>query len=1077
MRRIFTRSVTTVSLIALGTAIAPVAAFAQSVPVTTPPPGTPESSEQDDDPTAAPAEQTDADATAAESAAPLDTGTGDNTIVVTGSRIARPEFSFPNPIQAYTSETIQQAGTTNLTDFLLDSPALRGSTDNQDVAGSNLANATFVGVNLLDLRYLDEVRTLVLVNGRRHIAGYPGISSVDINTIPVDLIDRIDILTGGTSAIYGADGVSGVVNFVLKKNFEGLAVRAQAGMSQRGDAANRFVSAVWGTNFADNRGNVALAYEFNEIDRFSQRKRLNYGRSGPSTRFTTNPAEQAEPGDDPNIPDQVPLTDLLWTDSSPGGAIDVDFDYYPDFTGEGTPYDRGAVIGLFTLGGDSTPQDSYFGDFLPYSRRHIFNAFGHFEFSPAARVFAEAKYVRADGHTIAQPTFDFYTVLFPDNAFLAERFGGAAPDGAFVTGRDNFDFGIRRYTTKRDTYRAVLGLDGKLSDHLRYELSYTFGQVNSSSESQNDRLTDRYFAALDAVIDPATGQVTCRINLPGETIINGFQQFSDFSGPAVTFQPGECVPLNILGAGAPSQEALDWILVDHTDKARIRHHVLSGYLAGDTGSFFNLPGGPVGFALGAEYRKESSRFIPDEVSQQGLLLDYSTTGTESGDFSVKEVFAEVNLPILSKVPLADTLAVGGAIRLSDYTTVGSTKTWSANGVYAPVRDLMFRGTYSQAVRAPNVNELFAAPNGGFFFITDPCGIDQLTSGTPSRAANCAAALTALGIDPATFDPENDPLSPENASIQGTVSGNEDLNEETAKTWTAGLVLRPRFIPGLNLALDWYDIKIKDAVNTPTANELVDLCYDQPTLDNVYCDALGRSSVNGYINDFNLRPENVASFDTEGLDIALNYRFAPFTNFGSFNLKVNANYLHKLNFIATPGASVDKDVTEVNRPRYSATGDLTWTKGPLTINYGINWFSKTRRFVKETTDANPDIVEKKYLRHKEYWEHQAQVAFNVEERMTFYLGVNNLLDRKPGVGITGYPNNAIGRFFYAGVRLTPFASPSPPPPPPPASSPPPPPPPEAPATQTCPDGSVILATDACPAPPPPPPPPAPEPERG
>lgn len=339
--------------------------------------------------------------------------------------------------------------------------------------------------------------------------------------------------------------------------------------------------------------------------------------------------------------------------------------------------------------------------------------------------------------------------------------------------------------------------------------------------------------------------------------------------------------------------------------------------------------------------------------------------------------------------------------------------------YSPVRDILFRGTYSQAVRAPNVTELFAGRAGAFFFITDPCGIDQVGSGSSTRQANCNAALTALGINPATFDPADDPFSPQNASVEGTSGGNRDLKEETAKTWTAGLVLRPRFIPGLNLAFDWYDIKLKDAINTPTANELVNLCYDQPTLDNVYCDSIARSTVTGYINEFALSPENVASFDTEGLDVALNYRFAPFQNFGSFNLKVNANYLHKLQFIATPGASVDNQRELANRPKYSATGDLTWTKGAVTLNYGINWFSKTRRFTRAVTNANPDRVAPEFIFFKEYWDHQVQAAFDVDNKYNFYLGVNNLLDTKPDVGAIGYPNSAVGRFFYAGVRLKAF----------------------------------------------------------
>jgi outer membrane receptor protein involved in Fe transport len=325
---------------------------------------------------------------------------------------------------------------------------------------------------------------------------------------------------------------------------------------------------------------------------------------------------------------------------------------------------------------------------------------------------------------------------------------------------------------------------------------------------------------------------------------------------------------------------------------------------------------------------------------------------------------------------------------------------------------------SQAVRAPNVTELFAGRTGTFEFITDPCGIDRLTSGTQYRQANCSTILNGLGIDPTTFNPADDPLSPQNSSIQGATGGNRDLGAETARTWTAGVVLRPRFISGLDLAFDWYNIKLKDAVSTPSAQKLVELCVDQPTIDNPFCAALHRDS-RGYIDEFLVLPQNVAQFKTAGLDMALNYRFRPFENFGQFNLHVIGNYLKTLSFIPTPGADLDEDVTEPFSPRYSATGDLTWTSGPVTLNYGLSWFSHTRRSAKEITDANPDRYEEKYLWYKEYWEHEIQASVDVSKKFNFYGGIKNLFDTKPDVGAAGYPISAVGRFFYAGVRIKPF----------------------------------------------------------
>jgi len=979
---------------------------------------------------ASPALSQGADAQAANDAA------ADDVIIVTGSRIARPEFSFPNPVQAFDAARIEESGKTNLTDFLVTSPALLGSMTNISVAGSNLPNASLVGVNELNLRNLGTDRTLVLVNGRRHIAGTPGTAAVDINTIPTDLVERVDVLTGGASAIYGADGVSGVVNFILKRDFEGLKVRGQTGISQRGDAGDRFISVTGGKNFADGRGNITASYEFNETDRFNQRERLKYGKTGPNYVLTRNnndgpPGSQPDPDDpdapfdNPNIPDRVLLSDLRWADSSIGGAVDLDGDFVPDRTGEGGIYDLGEYVNgtAFTIGGDSTPRNSYFGDYTPYTKRHIANLMASFEVSPALRIFAEGKYVRSSAMTVGQPSYDFYTTLYADNAYLNQRYGSAVVGDAQFS-RDNFDFGIRRYEMERKVIRTVLGADGEITPHLKYEASYVFGQAKAKTTDRNSRISDRYYAALDAVVDPDTGNVTCRINLPGETDIR-FSTYNStpYTGGIFTFTPGECIPLNILGNGTPSQAALDWVLADHSTRSRVRQHVLSGSISGDTGAFFKLPGGPVGFALGAEYRKESSRFVPSDLSLAGVLDDSAQLRIDAGSFDVKEFFGEVNLPLVADAPFAYNLSVGGAFRYSDYSTIGSTKTWNVNGSYSPIRDISFRGTYSQAVRAPNITELFAGGSGSYEFITDPCGVDRIAEGTQYRAANCTAALTALGIDPTTFNPADDQTSPSNSSLLGFQGGNPQLSEETAKTWTAGIVLRPHFITGLSIAADWYNIRIKQAINYSSAQDVVDLCVDQPDLNNQYCDVIARSGTTGYISDFTIIPANVASYETAGLDLTINYAVEP-SNWGKFNVQLVGNYLHKLQFVPAVGAEAENELDEpgVSRdfgvplaPKFSAVLDVTWTKGPVTINYGINWHDKTRRVTREQEAANPDYVESKYIWYKEKWEHELYASFNVEDRFEFYAGINNLFDTKPDVAAVGFPVSAVGRSFYVGAK--------------------------------------------------------------
>jgi iron complex outermembrane receptor protein len=946
---------------------------------------------------------------------------GKPDIVVTGSRIARPEFSRPNPIQSFNAETIKDVGATNITEFLQRSPALLGSLKSSDTAGSNLPSAQLTGVNELNLRNLGTQRTLVLVDGRRHIAAEPGSAAVDTDTIPVDLIDRIDVLTGGTSAVYGADGVSGVVNFVMKHDFEGISLRGQSGISQRGDAGNRFISATVGHNFADNRGNVAAAYEFNETDKFRQVSRLPYAQSGPYYRFVRNPADLP---DNPTVPDRIPLSNLRWADSSPGGAIDVNGDGVPDFTGEGGVYDPGTYVkgSPFTIGGSSTPQDSYFGDYTPYTRRNIANVMGSFKFSPALRLFAEGKFVRTYANTDGQPSFDFYTTLYPDNAYLNAKFPGVT-DGATILGRDNFDFGLHAYDARRDTLRGVIGADGAINSHARYEVSFVYGQAKSKATTYNDRISDRYYAALDSVVDPATGRITCRINLPGQTDIQSSSyNVSAFNGPPVTFAPGQCVPLNVLGFGSPTPAALAFILANHTDHAKLTQSVLSGSISGDTGAFLNLPGGPVGFAFGGEYRRETSDYIPSDLELNNQLLDGSGSVRTKGKFNVKEAFGEVNLPLFKEAPFAYALSVGAAGRISKYSTIGSTKSWSFNGTYAPIRDLSFRGTISQAVRAPNIGELFQGASGAFEFISDPCGIDQVGSGSQYRQANCNTILNGLGVTPSTFDPVNNPLSPANSSLLGTSGGNPRLREETARSWTAGAVLRPRFLPNLLISADWYNIRIRNAINTASAEDLAKLCVDQPTLSNPFCSAITRNPTTGVINGYTVSPQNVAAIRTSGLDVALDWRIKPKWDIGTFNVHVIANYLRTLTRIASPGADVENQreyattSSGAQAPKFSGNATLNWRKGPFDLTYDVQYFSRTLRFTREQIAGQPDIVAPQYIRYKENWLHNAQASIDVAKKFNFYLGVNNLFDAKPDVGAIAYPVSAVGRFFYAGVRV-------------------------------------------------------------
>jgi len=952
------------------------------------------------------------DTTAAQSA----DDAGEQTIVVTGSRIQqRADYNTPNPLVAVTAETLQQAGNIQIVETLAQNPALLNSLSAGRTSGSN-ADFGAVGVQLLDLRGLGENRTLTLVNGRRHVSSLAGTAAVDVNSIPTDLIESVDVLTGGASAIYGADGVSGVVNFRLKRNFEGLMASGQIGVSSEGDAGQRFGSVTYGRNFADGRGNIAVAYEFREIDRVNGTARDFAGDPRKTFGLVRN---QNDIPDNPSVPDRVPTNDLRYADSSIDGAVDLDLDGIPDFTGSGTRYRRGRLLssaGGLTQGGDSTPLAGYQGDLQAYNRTHNVNVLAHYDFSDALSFYVEGKYVKNRTFTQNQPSFDFFTYLTPENPYLQDRYAGIADtsSGALIS-RDNYDLGVRGEQNDRETIRAVAGFEGQISDHARYDISYVFGQTKSNILLTNYRIADRYFAAVDAVRDGA-GNVVCRTNIDPTGNIDP----NNFDSPATSFTAGAnsgCLPLNLLGNGVRNQAALDWVNADITNRATIRQHVVSGAISGDFGQFFELPGGPVGFAIGGEYRKESSAFTPDQLLQQGALADFSLQLPEQGEFDVKEAFAELQVPVLRDMPFAHNLAFGAAIRLSDYSTVGKTTTWKVDGTYAPIKDVTFRGTWSEAVRAPNITELFAPRNGGFSFISDPCDPVFITEGTQFRAANCQATLTAAGLTPAqiaAFNPENDPTA--TVSLPGFSGGNRNLREETARTWTAGVVLRPSFIPGLVASFDWYDIKLDNAINTPTAQDVAELCVDQPDLNNVFCQNVTRAGGSGYISSYFVSPVNVANFRTAGADFKLNYNFRT-DNFGSFSIGLVGGYLDRLEFIPTPGAQVDVDREEAYSPKWNATGDITWKMENFSINYGISWFSKTRRYELETLAANPDLVAPEYLMFKERWQHDVQVGFDVNDKFRFYIGGNNIWNQKPDIASLNYPISYVGRYLYAGARVT------------------------------------------------------------
>jgi iron complex outermembrane receptor protein len=1071
-------------------------------------------------------------------------------IVVTGSRIARDaNLSGALPVQSVDAEEIRMSGEFSVTDVVNDIPALLSSVTAENSVDSGTLVQFSDGANVLDLRGMGAERTLVLVNGRRHVGGLQGTASVDVGSIPMKLIERVEVLTGGASAVYGADAVTGVVNFILREDYEGFGVAATYGISEDGDGAQTTLSAIWGQNFASDRGNIVLAVDYRTDDGLSVRDRPGQFLDGtgrdwvnPDLRFQQGEINagdtpnfdafydfqatglfnyglpiptaadfiadyNAEFGSDPVLsPAEQALIDRAggafqravlpgrtfpFTSGYgyiiPGNAFTFDgfdqetpidlnnngvFDCLDSFTGytgninivggcwnvtedgQYRPVQDGLVASSFQgFGGDSinTATNPLTDLLLPDDRISV-NLNARYDVSNSSTLFGEFKYVTQETTAYAAPD-SFWDLLLgaPDNPFLpafiqpiAQQTGGVS----ITVDPIHFD-SFRR--TERDTTRAVVGLEGEFDNSWKYEVSVNYGRYEQLIRRSEQMINDRFFAAIDAVTDPATGQPACRSQVdPSTPATNTPFEIPAYEEGYYSFTPGDgsCVPLNIW-AGRPgiSQAARDWVTVDDWDKLVIEQFVLSAYVTGDSEDFFQLPAGPISFAAGLEYRDESSDATFDDW-QRGvipagapfpagtLLSDVSANSSltfrpqiavknETGSYDVTDIFLEASAPLLVDRPFARELTLDAAIRLSDYSTIGQTTTWKTNLIWAPVNSLAFRGTYSEAVRAPNITELFGPEVGTTFRPADPCDINQIDAiraEDPQLADNflnnCIADLTALGVD---TDPGGtggysfvDPLS---ASFGGVTGGNQLLSEETAETFTAGFVFQPEFFEGFSLSVDYWDISIEDAIETVTSQNIVDGCYLGTALNQNFCQLFTRNPDNTspqaggftFLRSTNI---NFARTDSAGWDFTASYSF----DIGAhgFDVSVQGTKVDELNFFTNPSdlSEVDVELGEIGRPELAGNVRLAWTIGDLAVRWQSQYMDEQLLdFVEvDTADAlyGPVVVQ------PEFWQHDISASYLVTDQLMVFGGIKNLSEERPFITNYGYPASPRGRFFFLGV---------------------------------------------------------------
>lgn len=1039
-------------------------------------------------------------------AAEAETPADDSAIVVTGSRIPRPNLKSAVPITSITGENFFQQGQTNIGDTLNDLPQLR-STFAQQNPGLGIGIA---GLNLLDLRGLGTQRTLVLVNGRRHVPAdiLNNAVSVDTNSIPNDLIERVDIVTGGNSAIYGSDAIAGVVNFVLRRKYEGLQVRAQAGITGAGFGGNQYVSAMYGKNFADGRGNITLHGEYARTSRVFASDVPAFRRNDNFLVVDADGGTGIVNGGD-GVIDRAFFTNISSTTIHYAGLVPINQKNVPGAgacgnattANNGAPNNLGAAFSctyFFSPDGRLTPQTgTRFGtginssiinsngqtgregstvSVLPFTERYNFNLLTHFEFSPAVEVFLEAKWnrVNALGNN-AGPSFnqgtggttDFRERPRLDNPFLnpidratlanlilasgcntslTVTCGAAGNLTAtditninngsyrFVDARNLLDVGLRDERFQRDTWRVVAGLRGKFNDDWTYELSANYGKFRESVTTNGFIDRQRYALANDAGRNPTTGAIECRAKFdPASAVpLVGFAGSATVNAARLAADIAACIPYNPFGT-PDNSASVNYFARTFTAKSGLSQFVASGFVSGDTSGFFNLPGGPVGFAVGGEYRRETAFYNQDQFVTDGFTNGVSIPSFVPKPFEVKEGFGEIRIPILKDVPFFHDLTLSGAGRIASYQgKVGTVWSYNGGGEWSPVEDIRFRANYSRAVRAPNVSETGfpLVPNFSNGFV-DPC--NPASIGTGVRAANCLADLGAATLASFTNITQSLPI----------VSGsNPNLNVEKSDSYTFGGVLQPRWIPGFSLSVDYYNIIVKGVIASVTPQQIVNQCYDSPTLTNVFCSQFtrwrgpgagplgedpGRVLGNSLIN----APLNFAKRQRRGIDVNMSYNH----KFGDIDFDTSLIYVHTLtssNYQDPTNPTFETRVLgQLGDPEDEFRWDVNVGKGPVTLGYRMHYigpmyyasYASSFSINGQTptdVDAFPD------LKFKAVMYHDIRIDIDVAKdshgnSIKFYVGVDNVFDKGVPQGATTATGggSAIysfrGRNFYAGAR--------------------------------------------------------------
>ncbi|MBO9379747.1 TonB-dependent receptor plug domain-containing protein [Sphingomonas histidinilytica] len=898
-------------------------------------------------------------------------------IVVTASRTAQDGLQAPTPTQIVGAKTIEQQAATTVMEVLNQNPAFKATRS----PGANATNTSSPAQATADLRALGGQRTLVLVNGSRVVPFAPASNlgvptTTDLNLFPTLMIDRVDVVTGGASALYGSDAVSGVVNIIMKKKYDGLNVTAQTGISERGDYRTIRGGFIGGTSFNDDRGHVVLSADYSKNNGVPDIYSRGWGREEWMIVSNGQRATNGLPAFilAPNVHNSLGAGGVI-TSNIPGLT---NMTFNPD--GSIRPFQKGAIFGGSTMIGGEGGSIITGTALVPDVER--FTAYGslYYDFSDSLTGYIEGGYSRSEGFLDGVPMRLQTQAIRSDNAFIPDAVRALLPANvtSFNISRIGHDIGINHYRIVNKTPHGTIGLDGKLGGSWKWDAHASYGINYYSSYTTENPITQNLNFAIDAVRDPATGNIVCRAALQGNPAAAG------------------CVPLNLFGEGNTTQAAREYIWGEGLAKVKYDQFTAALNMVGEP---FSTWAGPVVVAFGGEYRRETQKLTADPIASANGFLTAGNAVPYSGRFNVKEGYVEATVPLLADLRFARKFDLNGAYRYADYSSVGGKSAWKLGAVWEPFEGFNLRVARSRDIRAPAINEL------------------------ASPGSNVTNNVTLI-VDGKT----------KNAVIpQNTSAGDPNVDAEYADTWTAGFAYRGTgALRGFGVSADYYNIKIKNAITNLSTVNIATLCGQG---DAYFCNLFT------YGPDPNAPGErihtglvagslNVGAFEQEGIDMTLNYS----TNVGflgdggRYSIAASGTYIFHAYVDAGTGAA---PIDRAGENGWSNLGSIPTFRGNLSQTIGNKDFELTLQTIfiskgKQDVTYNTlptNTINDNSVPSVTYFNLYGKIFAGAKKDFEFFWAINNLLDKDPPMTpyvilngpVNGQYYDKVGRNFMIGVR--------------------------------------------------------------